>query len=276
MSAEELANQEVDQLTCPVCCKSFADEHCLANHVIVHKDFAFPCKFCPRQFKRISNFKKHILYEHSEANEQKKIYYARCDDCGKSFQKRAFYEAHRNMHAGLRFKCSVCQKTFSTKYYLAAHKRTHDPDFVKQTYDCDQCEKKFTHPDTLRQHVEVKHLHQLHVCEVCGKRVTTEKSLKDHMLIHTGEKPFACGDCGKAFNTKKLLVAHSSVHTKEKRFGCKICEKRYAQRCSLSVHMKLAHNDERPFVCSICSKGFAAQSFLNMHIKSHKAVKMLD
>lgn len=81
------------------------------------------------------------------------------------------------------------------------------------SFSCDQCEKSYTEPRSLRRHIESAH-----------EKVS-----------------FTCDQCNKQFSYKESLMKHiESVHSKQS-FKCGQCDKQYTQRDNLQRHVKSSH-----------------------------------
>ena len=65
----------------------------------------------------------------------------KCDDCGKTFNKRFNFQRHLQVHSGENsFICSVCNKTFVRKDKLNSHVQTEHESVI---FKCSQCDTIF-------------------------------------------------------------------------------------------------------------------------------------
>ena len=75
----------------------------------------------------------------------------RCEICGKVY---LYLKKHMSTHSNEKFKCDTCFNMFSTKNGLVLHRiRKHNP----QNHICNICNKKFSLPCDIRQHMKREH-----------------------------------------------------------------------------------------------------------------------
>ena len=51
-----------------------------------------------------------------------------------------------------------------------------------------------------------------HRCSVCNREFSRPSRLADHMAAHSGDKPHSCSVCGKRFSKKINVTVHQRVH----------------------------------------------------------------
>ncbi|KAL3072613.1 hypothetical protein niasHS_017587 [Heterodera schachtii] len=81
-----------------------------------------------------------------------------CEMCHKTFARSENMKIHVRTHTGERpFKCQNCCKYFANSSDRKKHQHVHQPQ--RKPYRCDQlgCEKKYTHPSSLRKHLRAVH-----------------------------------------------------------------------------------------------------------------------
>ena len=161
-------------IKCPYCCKSFITHRRMQCHLsLTHK------------------FKKYYLKEVS-----KKIYknigFA-CDICGKEMANGTSLKRHHLTHhasdeeknLARKYTCISCQKRFYTKEKLDTHAYIHSD---SKTFRCDNCSVYFKTADSLRIHINRKHLGKLYKNIVIDRQNTqfreigTEKKFQIYTL----------------------------------------------------------------------------------------------
>ena len=78
----------------------------------------------------------------------------KCEECGKSFTKKALFDQHLETHSYEPISCNVCGKKFAHKYSLKQHNKLHTGEEVCK---CPDCGKSFQVESYLRDHMKRKH-----------------------------------------------------------------------------------------------------------------------
>lgn len=137
---------------------------------------------------------------------------------------------------------------------------------------CTTCEKRFSSPGKLSQHV-LSHTGELPFsCELCDKRFNSKFKLVRHSLIHSEARAFACNVCGKTFNRKDHLTNHVRVHNPVKKlYMCERpdCRKSYTSLLSYRKHAALHSAEEGNLQCKICDETFSKRQDIVYHLKVH-------
>ncbi|KAL0861561.1 hypothetical protein ABMA27_009067 [Loxostege sticticalis] len=137
---------------------------------------------------------------------------------------------------------------------------------------CTTCEKRFSSPGKLNQHV-LSHTGELPFsCELCDKRFNSKFKLVRHSLIHSEARAFTCNVCGKSFNRKDHLTNHVRVHNPVKKlYTCERpdCRKSYTSLLSYRKHAALHSAEEGNLQCKICDEIFTTRQDIVYHLKVH-------
>ncbi|CAG9864565.1 unnamed protein product [Phyllotreta striolata] len=156
---------------------------------------------------------------------------------------------------------------------LAIVKKINKKNKKKAIHECTECDRVFTHKNSLVYHMRSHTGIRPHQCDQCGKSFFASSALKVHLRLHSGDKPYSCEHCGKRFRQWGDLKYHiTSIHTTEKNFQCEYCGKEFARKYSLVVHRRI-HTGERNYKCEFCGKSFRASSYLQNHRKIHTGEK---
>ena len=103
-----------------------------------------------------------------------------CVYCSKSFETKSALGRHERVHTGAKpFSCQECGKGFTQKGNLQNHVRTHTGvrDYVCQEAGCDRA---FSEPSNLKQHLEKTHGGGKAFCFICSKEVRGNFELQRH------------------------------------------------------------------------------------------------
>ena len=100
-----------------------------------------------------------------------------CDACGKQFNKKYVFEAHKNVHSDKCFTCTYqkCDHVYKSAAKYQRHLKRH-------------CETQ--EPRTSRE---------------CDNSFEEKKYLDEHMKLHSEDFPEECPHCGKRFRWRSAL-----------------------------------------------------------------------
>ena len=151
-------------------------------------------------------------------------------------------------HEMKRHKCDTCGKLFTQRRTLKKHKlNKHEGVF----WDCNICNFKAAHPNTLTEHK--KYLHGVNI-----------------------KKKHKCSECGELFHTKYKLTVHFRIHSGERPHQCQFCKQRF--RGSLTQWHRLGSckkNHDQKIKCTHCGFISENQDILKLHRLSHQ-ISLVD
>ena len=105
------------------------------------------------------------------------------------------------------FKCESCDHTSGNKQNLDRHRNSvHE----KNIFSCTKCNRGFTRKDERNKH-EGSCLNKfMIICpeQDCEKKFSKKDTLKEHLFTHSGEKLFSCTMCPGKFSGLKGKNRH--------------------------------------------------------------------
>lgn len=139
----------------------------------------------------------------------------------------------------------------------------------------ENCEKAYSRPCLLEQHIRSHKDERPYLCNVpgCNKAFLRDSHLKTHLLSHSVEKPLYCSFCGKGFNTNQHLNRHERTHVPSVRCTYQGCDAAFRRASQLRKHVSEFHTFRKEHVCPHCPREFDLRSRLEAHIrKAHSTV----
>ena len=185
----EAKNDGDVQYPCDSCDLVFFDKNAMLDHCIdVHNPKPFACNICNAKYNR-----EHALKRHIEEVHERNMKFDVCPICKKGFRKAEFIPLHiAAVHDGLKnFKCDQCDKSFKYPGTLRGHMKTIHQGKKPAAIPCDICDKLFASKKTLKEHVQFIHEKKpIAVCPHCNKGYGTRKGLEVHITVVHGKLPF--------------------------------------------------------------------------------------
>lgn len=236
----------------------------------------YKCLFCNKLFKKLFNYKRHLLIHNNE-------YPYKCDFCERKFNDQSNYKKHLklcfNSNENKKLTCS--QLLLSSEAHFD---NCSDIQVKLNKYKCEICDKMFYKNFNYKRHLN---MHKLNMMNNESSSLNTltisndDKSIFNDLNAHYYE----CKICNKKFNELKQLKLHDlNIHTKLlKKIKCDECKNQFETKYSYITHKKncLTKNllndggNDRKFneyllSCNNCKKKFNKIYNLNRHLASNK------
>ena len=197
---------------------------------------------------------------------------ARYQECVVADMNQKAFE--RKQRKRVEITCATCGKTFKSqdqykrhvKIHLRAQGLTEEDANTTLYYFCDRCGKKYTEPQSLRNHIKTIHegIRKPSTCPVCLLTFETYAKMQRHRTMkHAQGEKYECKLCGKRSDSISHLRVHMRKH-EDPQFKCRFCEKMLKSRDGLVAHER-GHTGETPFKCAICGNGYKSLSALGQH-----------
>uniref|UniRef100_A0A8C3IYJ4 Zinc finger protein 827 n=1 Tax=Chrysemys picta bellii TaxID=8478 RepID=A0A8C3IYJ4_CHRPI len=191
-------------LKCPFCIYSTNRPAAMECHLKTHYKMEYKCRICQIVKANQLELEMHIR-EHRLGNHYK------CDQCGYLSKTANKLIEHVRVHTGERpFHCDQCSYSCKRKDNLNLHKKLkHAP---RQTFSCDECLFKTTHPFVFSRHVKK---HQNGDCPEEEKKgqYSTSKQASPLLTVNSSRNllsPLSVMSASQALQTVAMSAAHSS------------------------------------------------------------------
>ena len=128
-------------------------------------------------------------------------------------------------------------------------------------YNCDKCEKIFSHKTSLNYHIKSAHMNVRYHCDKCEKSFSHKTTLNAHIKSVHKNVRYHCNECKKSFTYKTNKRAHikSALHIKNTlkyfRYFCDKCGQSFSEKSTLNAHIKSVHENLR-YNCNQSEESF--------------------
>nr|XP_026483321.1 zinc finger protein 660-like [Vanessa tameamea] len=263
--------------TCDICKSEYLYKSTLVKHILWHMGLnkRYICHTCGNSFNDITNLNKHITAVH------KKLKLFKCTFCSKEFAANKNLKIHTRIHTGERpYKCKTCDKAFISSSNLGKHENKHEnKKKFGGIYICKYCKSVFDHRGIYTSHLRSHLSARKYNCALCDENFVNGYSLKRHMERHSNVKKYSCDKCDRKFTTKANLKNHEKHHdprrlktnrkVKIERVKCEVCKKLVT---NIDKHLNAHHNKRHR--CDFCHKAYAERNTLTRHVKQfHDGVR---
>jgi len=229
------------------------------DEIVSKTEPKYACEKCTTEFDHELDLEKH-----RKAGCTRQHF---CESCNKMFSSSQTLSNHMKLHTKeLEFRCDICGKYYVSRSVLGNHMKTHDSSYKIPRFNCNHCEKKFTHPSNLKRHIRTAHFElsdkKTYICQECGKSFRDPSARKHHLKTHLSVRPFPCNMCPKSFGSKSQYDNHIRIHTGEKPFLCNICGRCFVTKGQLkshkiNKHVGIQHN--KSHLCQECGQSFVKE-----------------
>ena len=222
---------------CDLCKKSFGTLANFRLHFNVHRKV--PCKFCFRKFLNASSMEEHIKETHKASKLPQ--YQCKQDGCTKRFGTqiesfRHLRSEHRNL---FKYRCKKYKNSFSTVQELFRHHNLHDRNHLpfEAKWSCSRCGEIFDNLNQLKEHTRI-HTENTYECDECNWRFTLISELTIHGREFHDTRENTCYWCTRYFQTPELLLQHRN---REHNFECSMCNDAFPSEDQLTAHQVVKH-----------------------------------
>lgn len=250
-----------DNSSCFVCNVNCGDYDLLQEHFSCKQFF---CRVCTEEFSNHSELEKHLLTTHI---------IHRCKGCTNVYFTKKDYLQHRKSSESCikeTYQCEVCDKVFWKKKYLRLHRaKAHSVGSLK----CGICSKTFSLAHILTSHLKAVHpVFENIECNFCKKLFLGPENLKKHVKLKHVEplenSTFICEVCSKVFTNENLYKQHFKTHDKTEVL-CELCGKSAAGQAAMKLHKRHDHPKSRIYTCSLCPLQFDSYNKYSNHKRNY-------
>lgn len=131
----------------------------------------------------------------------------KCDSCSYTTNTVANLKRHMIRHQDIyKYCCAICGQQFKCSTSLYLHQYTHR----ENSFECPHCQKKFSRPQGLKNHIDSVHLQKKHFCPECNEPFASYTGMMKHFrVLHQGIRLVCL--CGKMFDRPTRYKKHGEV-----------------------------------------------------------------
>jgi len=185
---------------CQYCDKTFKTANYLKVHLVIHTGAKpFTCNVCPAAFNRRDKLKRHKLVH--DPVKKYKCPFRTHSGCNKEFNRPDKLKAHILTHSGVKpHPCNQCGRSFSRRAHLRAHLTAHVNSAnvnSKQDEDDQMDDAQDSDGDVSDDMIDATTVHReesgnsepreqyitFYDCSVCGSLFSTENDAKNHACV---------------------------------------------------------------------------------------------
>ena len=221
----------------------------------------YSCDHCDFTTSTLDILKRHQVYVHDEEKYP-------WDLCEFPTSYKSRLNSHNKTAGGLIYSCDQCDFESIKSSALLKHKESVHNDSeetINRRLQCDQCEKSFSLPRSLKDHKLRIHEGVTFNCNQCDYK-GSRKSLSRHKNKFHEEK-FKCDQCDFLGPQAKYLKEHIEVQHMGLRYHCDQCEASFSVTRNLNQHIKEVHQ-EKTLLCDQCHFTTNHNHALQHHIKA--------
>ena len=223
--------------SCNLCKKSFGTMANFRLHLNIYSKVS--CKFCYRKFLNVSSMDEHVKEVHKVSRLPQ--YHCKLESCTERFGTQIESFGHlRNEHRSLlRYRCKKCKDSFLTVEELFRHHKIHDKNHLpfEAKWSCSRCGEIFDNLTQLMEHTRI-HTENSYECDECNWRFTLISELTIHGCEFHNTREHACHWCMRYFQTPELLLQHGN---REHNFECSMCNDAFPSEDQLTAHQVVKH-----------------------------------
>ena len=255
------------------------------------KCFIFKCKVCDFKTSSRNRFLIHNKNIHTEKESMpsvsiKNASILMCSQCNYLAKSQKLLSIHQKENC-FRYTCSFCEFKSSRKRKLFDHtQKVHFKLIETQfSFQCDECDKRFSHNYLLTRHQQKQHNGEVFRCNQCDYLSVVEYNLKVHLKqVHTigiSEKDtqvYPCNLCLLKFEGKTAYRTHLFSHKIEDKgefFMCTDCSHLTSKKEDLIKHLENIHF-KLEYRCNHCQVTFGRLDSFRVHLVSKHEDKKDD